>query len=629
MSKKTQAATSRRDAETAHSAAEAALEAGADHEDEELIHVPKGNSPFRFILTFLVVVFLLLIFTVTGPMMQSLSGGGQTDGEFMIWQGPNGEANTLTQREFLTQKQSHSRLMSILTGSSSNIEDEDTAAFLVADQYAIDAGVRVTDADLAAYLRDQLQITDTNVYRNAVANFGLTVSEFEELLRKQMRIERHRFLLASGLGVAPAEEVEQMWKDRYREYRFEYAMLTPTDLTEEAATETPNDEELRTWFDELSDVEKSTFNTAPMREAEFMIWYQDTPMPETFMAKNKRPEEEDPVQLAREYYDIVSAYRFLRPEPAEGEERNESLTFSFEEVQEIALSESKLYFALDRMRANFANRVRADVSTPFDLQAEAQGLDFVHEDDQTPRTYEEWRDFDKFGSERLANQLQRTAEGQFTGQVVVSDKAFVVPRVIRVLPPELPPFEDIRDQVAEKWVERRASELAQEKLQGIYDSLRPEGSEDDLVIGGVDVEEAAFASALEGAGLELKTRDWRDRSSAPEGGWAEAPEVDMFLRSQFNVFTMTDGQVSVPASDRSGNSFLVRLAGSRDPELVTKKPGDIQSIERGLGPRTQNDFFTQAFGFDALAERAGLRLIAPEPDPDAQPDTQPDTDVTE
>ena len=53
---------------------------------------------------------------------------------------------------------------------------------------------------------------------------------------------------------------------------------------------------------------------------------------------------------------------------------------------------------------------------------------------------------------------------------------------------------------------------------------------------------------------------------------------------------------------------MVRMVGGRDPENVTMKPGDIANIERTVANAGRVDFSSQAFGFDALADRYDLQL---------------------
>ncbi len=579
----------------------------ATHEDE-LIHVPKGNSALRFVLTFIVVVFVLVMFTVTGPMMATFEGRNTGDEPYMVWTDPSGTQRSLTEREFVEEKRGYTRLLDLIMGQRGDVNDENLATFLVEEKLAKDSGIIITDQDVAKFLRDRLGVNDTAAYNDYVQRGGLTIKEFEELLRRQLRVERYRYLLTTSARLAASpKDVLKQWQDRYREYRFEYARATPDMFTEAARAELPDEAGLRAWYDALSESEKATFRTEPKYEADFAVYYVGGEVPETLLGKNPPEEGSDPEEQARSYYDLVHQYRFARPK-VDGEPESESPYLPFDEVADEARTEAPIYFAMDKWRAQLASMARNDQVV--DLVAEAVGVGLVHEDDQVARTFDEWTKFQAFGSTRLATQLQQTGEGRFAPSVVATPGALVVARVLRVLAPRVQEFDEVREKVEDAWAKQQAARLALAKLQEVYDGMKPAGSDETApVLGGIDVSEEAFAQAVADAGLELQVRDWRDRVTEPEGGWVDAEPIESFLRLQANAFTLADGQVMAPAEDRrNGGIYLVRLAGSREPQGVAKKPGDFEGLRNRVAGTAQQAFETQAFGFEHLAQEYDLHF---------------------
>jgi peptidyl-prolyl cis-trans isomerase D len=73
---------------------------------------------------------------------------------------------------------------------------------------------------------------------------GMSVPQFEEMLRSQMLEEKFRQLVTDGIKVSPAE-VQQEFRWRNEKVKIDYALIKPSDL---AATIHPSDAELSAWF---------------------------------------------------------------------------------------------------------------------------------------------------------------------------------------------------------------------------------------------------------------------------------------------------------------------------------------------------------------------------------------------
>jgi peptidyl-prolyl cis-trans isomerase D len=73
---------------------------------------------------------------------------------------------------------------------------------------------------------------------------GMSVAEFERILRDQMLIQKFRQLVTDGITVGPAD-VEQEFRWRNEKVKIDYALIKPGDL---AASIHPADADLSAWF---------------------------------------------------------------------------------------------------------------------------------------------------------------------------------------------------------------------------------------------------------------------------------------------------------------------------------------------------------------------------------------------
>jgi hypothetical protein len=210
----------------------------------------------------------------------------------------------------------------------------------------------------------------------------------------------------------------------------------------------------------------------------------------------------------------------------------------------------------------------------------------------------------------------------------------------------LPPFEEIRDDVAELWVEERAPELARERLDALALALREAADEDpgdedpgdedageedpgeDPAAGGDEdpepedapfepfqIDRETFVATAEAAGYSVRRRDWFDRTRRNDD-----PDMDLpahkFMQSEFALYQLEAGTVAEPQSDRLGEHvFLFHAEGSRPADISQMRASDYQG-SFGLAARSAQaataDFGEAAFSYEALQARYGVTLQSDE-----------------
>ncbi len=579
------------------------VEQEAHMHDDDLVVAPKGMSRRKFIFTLAVTFFVVLAFVVPGAIMSSLGGSNPGDRTYVSWERPGVGVTSLSWADFKAAQQSYNRLFS----QRQSATDEETAAYLLESELAAEAGVVISDTDLAKFLREQLQY-DSQQLLNHARRMNMTVKDFEGELRRWLRVRRYRSLLTQGLQFPDTAEVESQWKDQFREYKFAYVEANSDAFDEEAKALVPDDTELEAWFNGLQQFKKNNFMTKRKMAAEFAVVDLDgVDPPSTLLERFPVDPDTDPELVKKNYYDLVSATRFQREAAEDEDAETQDLTIPYEEVADACAVEAPIYYAVHEWLSDIGPRAN-DPEQPADFAAEASGFGMGLVGDEIARSEEEWAELEDVYGARLSGMIRYAPSGHFLPTVLLSKKAVIIARCSAVEDARMPEFAEIRDQVVEAWVEEKRADVGLEKLTEVYNGFK-ENPEDTPLLGGVDVEDEVFTAALAAAGFESTERDWRDNVQPPPGGFADADPIEPYLKSNSALFVLSDGQVAEPSLDASREHiYMVRMVGSRDPELVSMKPAYIGNIERRITNETMTSFSEQAFGFDAYKEKYKLQL---------------------
>ncbi len=563
----------------------------AAHHEEHFVEAPKGTSRARFLFNFLLVVFLLVIFSISGPFMSALSGGGGgADDVFCSWTLPNGERQSLTTIEFFQEKRNFASLEVMfpylgMQGIDPG-EDESTARFLISEQMAEWNGVSAASEDLAELILGAFGDQDT--YRRYIASRrDLTPATFEKMLRRGRTVQRYTQLLASGAHLVSPTEIAETWSKQNQEN---------ADFADAARAELPGPEGLQDWFDGLSPFEKSRFNSLPSWSAD-LVWFDVAAPADTtaLFAKYPRPEDEDAEEMALNYYNSFSYVRFARPEPAEGEEAPEEKFFSFDEVADAARLEAPVYYSMADWLSDMQSRMDAGEAVDLEAEGKALGLSAAL---VAPRSRDGWSEGEEpWAGQFLAQSTSGVPEGRLATRVTVEKGALVVARVLEKNDPSLPPFEEISEQVADRWVEQQQSEVALDRLRELragFEVQPAEGVEEASKEAKADLE--AFKAAVTAAGYTLVERGYRSRYPRPGDDSTETTAGDTFLQGSSLIYSLEDSDIAEPEASRDGlNSFLVRFGGKRNADLSKMDPSELQAMQGQLGRNAEIAFFQDSF----------------------------------
>jgi hypothetical protein len=601
--------------------------------EKEIVHVPRETSKLRFVLMIGLVILLLVIFLVPGAIFGTFSGGGGGESVGARFRIPGEDPVEIESYEFI----GHKRLLDAASGFDPflpmqlGIEDrrptdEDVARLLLLDRLALDAGLHVSNADLASYMRSLMQALNVSVeqYNAYVRSQGTTPAALESMLRRSLRARRYLQLVGQVAGIPDPAAIEELWHQDHREYDFEYATLATEGFRDAARDQVPGDEELEEWFQALPEARRASFRVPERRLAEYAYWVD----PETTSAAGllerypmlegaEGAEGTDPEERASDYYDRVFFLRFRRPpkeEPAEdtegagedgageGEETPpapESPYLSQEEVHERLLAEAPAYFAFEAWLKDL--RERRQAGEEVDLEREAQELGLAYAKPERPLSRADYAGAGP-AEQALADAVFRTPPETLAIAPVVGERAIGVVRTLERVEPAVPPFEEIRETVEEAWAEERAGELALERLEEVRagfsqeapanegaegeDEEPAEDSPEDSERRFADAE--AFAAALAGLDVEVQRIEALDKAAAAAAKDAAEP-ARAFVRAHSEYWGLEVGEVPPPALDRTGDTaYLVRLAETREVPLARMTPQELGSYEaRAAGQTNQ------------------------------------------
>ncbi len=582
---------------------------GRETHDDDLIVAPKGKNKTRFMLTFLLIIFLLTMFSVSDQFVDMFTGRSGRGSAFLTWTDPTGTRKSLSVPEFTLEKQALAKVYSILTGGQDRERaDEDTTFFVVMSDAAHYAGIRVTDGELRKLIEQRFP--GGMGYSQTLHASRITHPEFEGTLRRLMAVDRYQSLMSAPLATANPGVVESLWKARHQEFAFDYIELSADVLRTEAEAGLPADAELETWFNALPEHKREPFRRLVSVAAELAVFpLEGEHSTELLFAKYPRPADEDADAAAHEYYDGYTFARFRnRNLPTDRQPTQEDFFRPFDDVKDAAQREAAIYRSLGDWRTSLA--ARTDAGETVDLAAEAAAIGLMVHSESTPITAAEWAALAvPWTSRNLSEYITGMPEvGKFYPAVSVDEKALVVGRTLAKEEPRMPDFAELKPKVTDEWLRQRMSELAIVKLDDVRKKLGtwPDPSDPAAATFVPDVDQATFASVVTEAGYQVQHRDYLERAKTP----TDTP-AQMYLRGAGQLYTSKVNAVPKPEIARDGkNAYLVRVAGLRDADSATMSPGEFQALGDQAIRESITDFRNRTFvSTEFLKERYGVHLL--------------------
>jgi hypothetical protein len=511
-------------------------------------------------------------------------------------------------------------------GRMRSLTDADaTAAMLINDRLAQEAGIEVSDQELSKAIlegdRDVLPrgFFSADMYRTVCQQRGVSPLQFEATLRRLMRIARyHRMVMAIAANATP-DDIEKAWKAQHQEYAFDYVELDLATLDGEVDAQVPDDAALDAWYLNLPN-RMALFADLqlPARFSAEVVGYPTTGefKAEGLLAKFPRAADRDADAAAKVYYEAVRDRRFRRPTPLEGEGLDEPtrLFLPYEEVAEVAKREAPIYEALRDWLADVAKRTEA--GTTVDLAIEARDFGLFHQTDETLRTNDEWSKLGGvYGPFLTASLAGANSLTKLSNAVECEAGGFAFGRQKTVQPPSLPALVEVKDRVLTEWKKAKKSELAKAKLEAIRAQF-PTPPDEPATDPNLPpkkhqptADQATFTAAVQAAGLAVQRREFAERTPSkfePEPPKTAASE---YFQTAGVIYGLGAGEVAAPEVAKDGqHAYLVRFDAKRDPEQVKIAPGELEMLEMIAQYQAFQRYTERASSAEALAKQYGLKL---------------------
>lgn len=550
----------------------------------EVIHAPKGTKRGRFLLAFLLAIMVLTTFSVSQEVVACFTGKAGRAGTYLSFKHPTLGTATVNESEFVKTKQDLGRMEALLGMQRDSADvDDDTARFIVFDSLAQAAGIEVTDDELSESIL--ARFGSAEAYRQALTQMRISSLDFERMLRRQKRFERYINLTATPVYAADPADVTRLWKARHQEYAFDYVELAVDTLEAEARAQIPATDELKKWFDGLSETEKNK-HLAPERARAEILYRTLGPgvkAPELVAKYGSTLPAKDPEARAKDYYEGFRHVRFVNPDykPDPGQFDIEKYYQKFEDVKDACIAESEIYDVMQAWISDMQSRL--DKGETVDVVAEGRsfGLGVVNSPQLLERSNFALPGLPGYGRD-VADVVFRPEleKGKLHPAVVVEKESLVVLRLVDREAAHMPAFAEIETEVKNDWVKKKAADLAVAKLEKIRDALgtRPAEGDPAAALWRPEVEADAFAQAVAAANLAVQHRDFVERSQAVKPGETATPAQTYFQQAAV-LYTMREKSVAKAELSRdTKNAYLVRIAGIRDADLAKMTPLEFQSF---------------------------------------------------
>jgi hypothetical protein len=597
----------------------------AHEHDEDVVHVPKGTNRARFLLTTILVFMVLGTFTVSREVVDVLTGQGKTKNAYMSWKRPDGTVETMKQMDFMLVRQNIARVESIFSGGKNSKEKSDAqiARHIILDELAKAAGVDIADSEI----RDLLKSAGWNsdIYRQTLSHYRTTTTEFEETLRSLLRVARYEQLLGAASAVPDPKVVLDHWKTSHKEYQLDAIELPTAGFADEAAAACPKGDELKAWFDALPDPEKNAYRQPiEAKTAAEFAWFGLDPLTKTdpILHRYPRPSTENADDVAKTWYEANKDLLYRKPEVPAGKAKTPEDYVPFDSVKDAAKSAGLAYQSI----LDWVNdmRGREEKGEKVEFSPEAIGLGLAYRREETAHTRAEWKAASMAwsGQAVLAATFSPTAQVGKVLDAVVDPKGIFVGRLLEKQDSRMPAFEEFQDKVRDAWIAKKKGELALAKLEALRakfpaapetsDAASKEaGPKDPANLPVVEPDGDKFKLAAKELGIEVRTEDWIDPGAPIRGGVMPSP-FTFYERQSAQSVGATIGAIAKPslAGDKTA-AWMVRIAGSRDPDPSKITPQDYQTARQLAIFQSRSELFDKTFGSDEyLKQRYGLELEA-------------------
>lgn len=570
---------------------------------------PDRMSHGRRLLLMGIAIFCLLIFSVTGPMADTLgrwlfSGGSQVYATMRLPDGSRHEISIQDYNEALTIQQFRTRLFR----ANEDVSEERTLYWAAVDALADAYELVVSPAEILAFVEPVVRGSQAN-YEAFYRSLGYRHAQpFEAMLARLLRLSKMEDLLAAA-AVVSEDEVIAEWQDLYREIRFSYAVWSAAEFAEAAAELQPSEEDLAAFFpDKLDPVQRLEVEREEAVSVSLLV--VDAEAAGSEGVQRLIGSDFEPSQAAlEEFYNSRSLSLYRRQDPAP----DQSAVLSLEEVGDRLLRDFRIHTALKQA---YLSLVGGADPVAFAAEHGLRVQDFAE-----PLPLSGIEDLPEFGSFQLRAAFSGTPGTWMDNPVLLPSGLGYLMKPLEVRKREMPPLEEVREKVVGFWRLGEQQRLAREAAEEFIASLP---KSEDWVEGDPPVTaEEAFAQALDAERRARHSFEWLPRTPRPTSDPLEVLESGQIRRVRSvlsaRLDDLVDGQVVGPEDFGADGVIVAHLSGRRAPDPAAIWPAETVRARALAGQKVAQSFRADQLSFEGFAKAWELTkvLVAEPPAPPA------------
>ena len=544
-----------------------------------------------------VAVFCLLIFSVTGPMTDVIgSWVGQGPMTYATVELPSGGTKSLSENDYRNAIFTWEFAEEFGMGIYDDDSTEEMLAYATLMLLADDYGVAVTQGELMEAIRP-LHNGNRAIYESVWRRYARRAQDFEANFARALRVWKMSNLLQS-VAVPDENDVLSSWSDAYAEMRVQFVAWKTEDFEEAAAALVPDEGVLETYFDEeLTPLQRRDLETEEAYAFELAVLNASAM---SAGAYDEWADLTEPTEEAMQNFYQANVYSLYQRSEEELEENSElSVTLTREEVGDDRLHSDYL---LQRAVLQLGGELMDVEADGLAAHLASRGAELRAFADPVKRS--ELAGLEEVGTMSLG-QLSQGETGVWQQRAILTDGGLgYLMRPTERVDRQLPPLEEIREDVLALWREMRQSELAKEAADAFAEALpKPEDYiEGDAIV----LDQAGFAAAVDGTPTLL---EWVPRRFRPTTDpiWDPAG-IDAAVRNQAGILLdeLVDGQV-METMDLGRNGFaVVQIIERRPADAETMWPGELQQARRAAASFMSRTFFADQLSFEAMGRLYGL-----------------------
>ncbi len=546
-----------------------------------------------------VAVFCLLIFSVTGPMTDVIgSWVGQGPMTYATVELPSGGTKSLSETDYRNAIVTWGFAEDFGMGIYADDSTEEMLAYATLMLLADDYGVAVTQGELMEAIRP-LHNGNRAIYESRWRNqYGFRRPEdFEANFARALRVWKMSNLLQS-VAVPEESEVLANWSDAFAEMRIQFVTWKTEDFEEAAAALEPEEGVLETYFDEeLTPLQHRNLETEEAYAFELALLSASAM---TAGAYDEWADLTDPTEEAMQNFYQANVYSLYQ---RSAEELEADLTLSVTQSREdVGDDRLRSDYLLQRAVLQLGGELMDVDADGLAAHLESRGVELRAFADPVKRS--DLAGLEEVGTMSLG-QLSQGETGVWQQRAILTDGGLgYLMRPTERVDRQLPPLEEIREDVLVLWREKRQSELAKEAADAFAASLP---TPEDYIEGDpVVIDQAGFAAAVDGTPTVL---EWVPRRYRPTSDpiWDPAG-TDAAIRNQAGILLdeLVDGQV-MDTMNLGRNGFaVVQILERRPADAETMWPGELQQARRSAAAFSSRTFFADQLSFEAMGRLYGL-----------------------